>query len=229
MRSDGQLVTHQQTVPISTGYGFTETHVKLAEGFLLSATLGGGGPQTQPGDLYCLMFISRGGLPLNTLSQLLASGYVNTFKWISFPGDTHRGPLEGPGLIRSITGTDPAAGVEISETVPTLARWRLIAVRAALTTDATAGNRFASIILDDGVTTYYQHFYPTFQGPSTAVTYNFSALAIEPAVIGNNTLVPFPPNLRLSAGHRIRTQTSVFNAGDNWGAPQLLVEQWLED
>ena len=35
-------------------------------------------------------------------------------------------------------------------------------------------------------------------------------------------------DLILLAGHRIRTSTSSLQAGDDWGAPQLLVEEWLE-
>jgi hypothetical protein len=52
---------------------------------------------------------------------------------------------------------------------------------------------------------------------------------MEPATVGNNALVPIPPDIILSDGDRIRTQTTGIVAGDDWGAPQILVEEWIED
>ena len=57
--------------------------------------------------------------------------------------------LDGPGTIQSITGTDPSAGNEISQTVPANTIWRLWGMYATLVTDAGVADRRASRYIDD--------------------------------------------------------------------------------
>lgn len=57
------------------------------------------------------------------------------------------------GHLVSITGTDPAASVEISEIVPDRRRWAIKSIFFTLVTDGTPDNRDVSLILDDGTNT----------------------------------------------------------------------------
>src|SRR3990167_7266768 len=75
---------------------------------------------------------------------LLFSGYVTDAGTPAYPNGKTESSVEGPGLIRSITGTNPAAGVLISETVPTGARWRLIYLHTDIVVDATVISRQAT-------------------------------------------------------------------------------------
>ena len=137
--------------------------------------------------------------------------------------------IDGRGVIRSIIGTNPAAGAEVSETVPTNARWRLRSLAASFVTSATAASRYPSLIFDDGATNFYVSDPPELQLASTTSTWQaFPGSARLVAVSGVrqwNAGVP----ICLQGGFRLRTATTNLQAGDNWGPPQLLVEEWIED
>lgn len=180
------------------------------------------------GRCFCRVEVVRGRtgdvMPLVTLAQ----GYVGEFSNLAWPQQIIAAPGEGRGVIRSITGTDPAAGAEWSETVPTNARWRLINVRAALVTDATVANRIPAITIDDGTTIVFAMPSHANQAASLTFTYHGFAAATNGFASGLTIAVPIPPDLVILPGWRVRSVTSALQAGDNWGAPQLWVEEWIE-
>lgn len=158
---------------------------------------------------------------------LLCAGYVTDAESIAWPQGTIESSISNTGLIRSITGTNPAAGVEISETVPTGARWLLYGFRATFVTDATATTRTINLIIDDGTTTLIRLLANGTQTASITRTYNAIGGITAPAASGTDGFIPLPYPYPLSAGFRIATITALIQAGDNWGAPQLLVEEWI--
>jgi hypothetical protein len=66
------------------------------------------------------------------------------------------------------------------------------------------------------------------QAASLTVTYSAGAYGIAPMAGLNSRYWSGYQYLPLKAGWQIRTTTVNLQAGDNWGAPQLLVEEWLE-
>jgi len=133
-----------------------------------------------------------------------------------------------PGVIRLVAGTDQADNTEITETVPTSRRWRLMAFRAALVTDATSATRQVYLIIDDGTTTFLQIPASATHIASLTRNYNF---AVSGALVTNATTEiagVLPDDLILPAGYRIQTSTDNLQATDNYGVPQMLVEEWLE-
>lgn len=159
----------------------------------------------------------------------LSSGYVTAERPLFYPGGPHASSIDGPGVIRSITGTDPAAGAEISETVPTNARWKLIALTATCVADANAATRLPSVVTDDGTTVHSR------DPPASGFTANQTKInswgdrgagTNQSGVLESSLLTA---GLVLSQGMRIRTLTQNLQAGDDWGAPQMLVEEWIEE
>lgn len=143
------------------------------------------------------------------------------------------GPTEGPGYIYHFSGTDPAVNVEISQTVPTGARWRPIAIRVELATDATAANRVVHVFLDDPTLGDAIVLIPCarIQTASETVDYNFaSGMPKDTALIGASTRLncPLPSDIILKAGFAIKTLTTARQATDDYGAPKILVEEWIE-
>lgn len=133
----------------------------------------------------------------------------------------------GTGEIEVIAGTDPAAGIEISQTVPTGFAWRLLAVTATLVTSAVAANREASLVLDDGTNIFAR--IPTSQNHAASLTRRVGWFhgATPAAVVTDTTLQAGLPNdVILGAGFRVRIITTNLDAGDNWSAPILLVERF---
>lgn len=159
---------------------------------------------------------------------LLAQGYVSDSENLSFPNGPIKGSLEGPGLMRSITGTDPAAGINVSETVPTGARWRLHTLHAVLVTDATVSNRTSFISISDGTNLVGVHGALQAQAASNTFRYSLSPTLAKGDNSAGYITIGFPPFLLLPAGYIIATITANLQAGDNWGAPQMLVEEWIQ-
>lgn len=133
------------------------------------------------------------------------------------------------GFVRSVLGTDPAAGAEVSETVPTNARWKLHSIIASLVTDGTVANRNVNWIIDDGTTTLYTSNDNTNHAATTTASHILSENQTR-GTIGTIYNSPMNPvGLVLFQGWRIRTSTTNLQAGDNWAAPQIFVEEWIEE
>jgi len=138
-------------------------------------------------------------------------------------------PRVGGGTVRVITGTDPAAGVEITETVPAGRVWKLNSFRAQLVTDATVANRTLRLIIDDGTTTLFDYYSAlASQAASQTIAYNFSIGLSAPTVSSALGVAnaPLGEGFILGPGYRIRTLASGLVAGDNWGAPVFQVVQY---
>jgi hypothetical protein len=162
------------------------------------------------------------------IAGLLGACYITDTVRFMWPGGVTESSIEGPGLIRSITGTNPAAGAEISETVPTGARGLLKSLRASLVTDATVANRYPVLTLDDGTTVLDTYMVDSAQAASSTRAISWHPQTPIAVVVATGVGVPISDNRILSEGYRIKTVTSGLVAGDNWGAPQLLVEEWIE-
>ena len=162
------------------------------------------------------------------LPQLtLFSGYLDGGHQPSFPYGKHHAPLEGPGQVRAITGTNQAADTEITETVPAGAVWRLMGVRFQLVTGAAAAARQVTLIVDDGTNTIWQADGNATQADTLTRNYNFFPWSTLPTAAGTEIFGFIPPNMLLRNAFRIRTSRTNGVAGDNYGAPIMLVEEWM--
>jgi len=163
-----------------------------------------------------------------TQRAVLAQDYVTVAAPLAWPGGRISSPTEGPGAIRNITGTDPAPGAQSVEVVPTNARWRLLAWRATLTTDATAVTRNnPTLLFDDGANLFWVWFTPETVPASAIRRYNFAIIGVEHPNRSGEFGQPLP-DLSLRANYRIRTSVGSFQTGDDWSAPQMVVEEWID-
>ena len=131
----------------------------------------------------------------------------------------------GAGVIRSITGTNPAAGGAMIETVPAGVVWRFISMNVTLVTDANVASRTVHFLFDDGTNIYLRVTNDQGQAENLTQIYNVANGVHTGFVNPNIQSLPSPSDLFLPAGHRIREGTNNFQSGDDWGAPQMLVEE----
>lgn len=128
---------------------------------------------------------------------------------VASPADTHP--------------ANPAAGAEISITVPAGQTWQLQDIDFTLTTSAAAGNRQVQLIIDDGVNELWRFLVTVTQAASLAYIYAFggatSDAAVRAATGVNEVLSEMDlPGITLGAGYRIRTSTVGIQAGDQYSA-----------
>lgn len=201
----------------------------LGSGWILSvsAVVTTGTPQV--GQTWGRLHLVRGGSGATLLLQELAAGYLTDTQRLTWPGGRVTGSLDGAGALRSVTGTNPAAGSEPSETVPTNARWRVLVWSAVFVTDGLGSPARPALFFDDGTTVYFSVDAASTQGLSSSFRYVGvpGGTTVDSSVTTKILGLPVLPVLL--AGHRIRTVTADIDAGDDWGAPQMLVEEWIDD
>jgi hypothetical protein len=225
----GELSSFSDQLTPTTNRVATVFDKPLTEGWLLSVAvrMDAGAPL----DGQCFVIVELG---LGTGNQfvpldVLASDTISAARRVAWPGSPLRGSLDGAGAIRSITGTTPGAGAEVSETVPTGARWELITFSATLTTAVAVANRFPTLSLDDGASIYFQDTVTTAQAASTVIRLIFAeGNGFKSGTTNNIQNGSIPMGNRLAAGHRIKTATQAIQAADQYSAVQYVVREWIE-
>lgn len=138
------------------------------------------------------------------------------------------------GWVHEVTVTNPSAGADWTYTVPTNSHQKILAVRAILTASATAANRIASVAIDDGTSNLTIVPVPlAAQTASQTTTYNWApgiGYRTQTPLSGNiQSFLEFPANISLTEAGRVRTSTSGIQAGDQWSAIIVTVEEWIEE
>lgn len=203
--------------------------VPTPEGWLLGGEVFVSAAAPLLGQTYVVVEIVRGlgasALPLETIAR----GYVTAKQPLRFPALSLQDSLDGAGALRSIIGATPGAGAEVSETVPTGARWDLLAFRVRLVTAVAAANRFVELLLDDGGAIPYARLYPVAAAQIASTTFDYTFGHGLPNTAGQSSYMgPLPNDLRLGAGHRIRTTTTGIQGADQFSQVQYLVREWIE-
>jgi hypothetical protein len=135
----------------------------------------------------------------------------------------------GGGYLSTFLGTRPAAGGEISETVPTGARWELLCVNT--TCDCfTPGNRQAYLQLRDIIPGFTM-----FEAPNPLIVNAAQARwewgSSVPAPYPGDPFVgvgSLPSPMALTAGQSFGTRTLFIQPADQYGPPIFTVREWLE-
>lgn len=151
----------------------------------------------------------------------IARGYLYDGHAVVLGENVETGPTGGQGFIRSITGTNPAAGVEISETVPTDLSWRLIALDVVIVAGSAAFN--PQFVITDGTTEKWRSSLITVAGSATE---RMILAQVGTRLEAATSILSLPAGMILRPGYVI--ETTGISADDDYAAPELLVEQWLE-
>lgn len=205
------------------------TDVSLSEGWLLGVTVKATAGTPAFGGVWVLVELVRGLGAAAVVVRPLGYGFVTALQPYQWPNGENYLATDGPGCLRVITGSTPSAGAEITETVPTGARWELLALGAVLTASAVVTSRIPALALDDGATEFFRY----------QIAYNATASAVwrYQWAQGNGDGQPFgslnirgliPIGIRLGAGFRVKTITQNLDVGDQWSSPKFLVREWFD-
>jgi hypothetical protein len=199
------------------------------EGFMLSLSIGASPVSTKRGQTFVRVGLAYGTAGGGTTMGVLLTGYLSGRTNLVWPISPPDYAPNGPGFIRVITGTTPAAGAEINEVVPTGARWRVRAFTYNLTTSATVSNRETTLIFASSVTLFWNGSINLTQAASLNIRYSWglaTTLVHGSAQALHNSAVP---EAIIAAGGSISTSTGNIQVGDQYSAPVYEVEEWIEE
>ncbi len=118
---------------------------------------------------------------------------------------------------------NPAAGANFTITVPPNEAWGLRAIRFQITTDATAGNRSAMLLLDDTVNIFFQVTPASVLAPSISGRFSFGR-GIGYASAVNTHRVQGLPDVILDTGWRIQSSVEGLAAADQISLITVLID-----
>jgi hypothetical protein len=205
------------------------TRQAIGSGWLLRVRVTATSGAPLLGQAYVWLRVCRGLTSSARINGTIINGYLTASTDVNWPSGVAQQPLDGEGVPLSISVAQPAAGADWSQTVPTGARWKVVAATAQLATAAAVATRLARLVIDDGTTPIFEAPAAASQAASLSVLYTYGQGAGGPVTADAAVIEgPIPNDAYLPAGFRIRSSTGAIQAADQWSAIRLLVQEWLE-
>jgi len=160
----------------------------------------------------------------------LVAGYVYSAKALTWPAQTFNRLLPDTiGAISKVTGANPAAGAECSDSVPSNTTWHLRAIKIPLVTSATVANRYVHVNIAEFDGAEIEVFSSVAHAASSTRNYWLMPIGAPGVYVeDNDIIIPIPPEIWLKSGSTISTVTTGIQAGDNFGSPIYWIEKWLD-
>lgn len=159
----------------------------------------------------------------------LCAGYVYDPKGLTWPAPYMTDLIPGRGRIGNRTAADPAAGDEISIAVTDGQIWHVLGLSFTLVAAAAAASRRVHVVFSDGQGTTIDTFATTDQIISETKKYSVAHFGATPdETDDNDILINMPSDIWLRTGGSIDTVTTNLNAGDNFSAPDLIIEEFFQ-
>jgi len=229
LTSQGSIEAFAWTFTPTSDRLVTSQLFSLGVGAILNLTIFAAVGAPQIGQCFVQAKLVRGFSGALVVLGTILQGYVTSSQELAWPGSPIQSSIETGGYARVVTGTTPALGAQLSETVPTGARWELRSLLAQLTTSAVAGVRQPALVLNDGARTYGLALNPGTLGPSAQLTFVWQVgLPAVPVTAGYSPIGNLPYPLTLSGGHRVFSVLNGGDPGDQWDTVHYAVREWLE-
>lgn len=225
----GVIVPSSQTHTPNSDRTIKTEDYELGSGSLLNVTVFASAGAPRVGHTYVGVQLVRGRGAAAIVLGTLLGGCVTATQALGFPGSPILTSLDAGYLLRSISGTLPAAGAEFIETVPTGARWEVITVVTSLQASGVAATRGAKLVFAGGVNPI--GLCPQILGVTAG---QFVPLAWmvgmenDAGVGGLMGWQGIPAGMFLSGGDHFNSSTLNIQAGDQYNQPTYSVKEWLE-
>ena len=217
---EGQTIVNQTTV---AGSAFTTSTFRVSEMPIL-LTVGDRNDAFDQGECFVTVQLLLNG---DVIFEF-CSGYVYGHKRISWPSTSSPDIMPHRGVIRRVTGTNPAAGSDFSQTVPAGRVWNIHAMSFFFTTSATVANRRVHIEFAIAGGPSLDIYSADDQAASLSLKYTVAGFTgAHPQSNDNDHIIMLPPNIWLPDGSTIITDTLNIQVGDDYTAPLFLVEEFL--
>jgi hypothetical protein len=204
----------------------------LAQGYILSVSAACAVAVTR-GQTFLRISTQRAASGAGNPAQMLFADYVTTQAASAYPNGRVLSPTEGPGWIHPISSSAPGAGADFVFQSVNNQRLRIIEAFAQLTTSAAVANRNIQIEVLHSASVV--QILSALASVAASTTANVTLVPLNPytGVNPNDLLIPIPPALTLAgftgAVGTIQSLTTNLQAGDQWSALTVLVEELLEN
>ena len=226
---DGIIRPYERTVTLTADRTKTTLNVPLGVGYLVNLAVYATAAAPRIGQTFVSIKLIRGLTAATMVLGWLVQGYVTAEQGLGWPGSPIGDSISGGGVQRAIAGTNPAAGAEFSETVPTGARWDLLYLNVELDTSSQAATREARLAFTQSSLTMAIVNTAGSQAASLNRVYTWGqALPVNAGIIGTIFQGAIPSPSILLAGDRFRSTTNGLQTLDDWRTPIYVVREWLE-
>jgi hypothetical protein len=228
LRDDGQIQAFEFRQVFNGPAQPLEFYYLLVQGYLLDVVVLQIPTPTIWGTLYAQVGLARGLPATNQVVAMLCSGMLTNSRYLSWPWGVQASPLDGQGYPISQLVANPGAGAEWSFTVPGSIRQKVRGAHFTFTTSAVVATRDVTVVVDDGANVLGRFPASITQIASLANEYTVSAAPYSPATLATVGMIPFPPDMVMLQGWRIRTQTGALDVGDAYTNIRINLEQWFD-
>ena len=220
LRLDGEIVPWNETLTFSGTGTQTDKITPLVAGFIIGFDVSRASGTLTDGEVNASVHIGRNTGSLQQKLVCLASGEITNIRSLGLYNYTYGLAATSTALPTIVTAgiADPAAGVELTVTVPASTVWELQGFRAIFTTSATVATREVSLQLDDGTNTFYKAVASGTQTASLARGYNFTDSGSSYQSTGGGNFMVGIGRPMIGAGYRLSTSVSNLQATDAWTA-----------
>lgn len=201
----------------------------LAGGYVTNLSVFASTGSPKVGQVFVIVQLLNGLGAAATVMGTMLQGYVTTTQGLGWPGSPIESSTDGEPAVRTVGGTLPPIGVELSETVPNGARWELLALTTLFTTSAAVPTRRPRLRYASGADFigFYPHTLAIGPGAVTFITWG-PGLVPSADAAQQTVTVGLPNPMRLLAGQTFSTLTGALDVGDSYQTPIYTVREWLE-
>lgn len=225
IKNEVTLLSYQYQAPVAATPA--NYFIKLQEGYILSIIVSHVGTGGGMGTLYCAGFLVSDQSAAALHSMKLFSGYITLNLPVSYPSNVSQMPLLNHGSFFRPIFANPAAGADLSFTIPLPSLFHLLSLKFTFTTDVNVANRIVSLIFDDGGVSFYQIFCPANHAAGLTYFYEFSRNFLSFYNQSNHYYVSIP-DFFLPGNYRILTSITNIQVGDQISSIGILFERFLE-
>lgn len=201
----------------------------LGEGTVLNVVVFASAGNPVIGQTYVRVQLVQGLDGAITLVGTILAGYITASQDVAWPGSTITSSLEGGGYVRHIIGTTPAAGGEVSETVPQGARWQLVTFKCFFLPTGAGPARRVFLSLTAGGTAFIYVVCPRDVTDGEVVEWQWAqGMPLPTAYDSTFPMAGLPRLSPLLPGNRIATFTESLQLTDAYLSVDYTVLEYLE-
>lgn len=222
----GRIETSVIIASVTSDFARSRNIAPVSVGYLLSISVTNATGSGTAGDTFVRVSLGkRSGLEQPEL--VMMQGYVGRQSALAWPPSQTTANVSADGLIRLITGTDPAAGLEADYTTNAVEELEILAISFVLSTSATVASRTTNIVFTDslgGLPIAHTTNLLT-QAASVIQDYTFTNTGLASAQISATRMAcNLPPSI-IAASQAIETLTQNLQVGDDFSALFILARQ----